>query len=259
MPSSSRGAKKSRVSLRHVPRCSQSASTGSRSIRTTQREPRPSGSGSAKRSSAAERESSPDAGSSTPLPSSDVARASPGSAEMATSTLTCSSGTTPAMATANRHSSSAMQAASSPSWDPGSGLGRPIRTAPAGRSRPRAHADTAAAVALHTPIIRNKLLLLFGQQTSQQLIGRNGKEQLQALALAEVKKTLKAQHAANQVDALLPLRPLAAELGDLTAQFELFEVDGASVHFDRRDGLLRCRLPARPLAPPSPSTVIGAS
>lgn len=64
-------------------------------------------------------------------------------------------------------------------------------------------ADTAAAVALHTPIIRNKLLLLFGQQTSQQLTGRNGKEQLQAQALAEVKKTLKAQHAANQVDALL--------------------------------------------------------
>lgn len=64
-------------------------------------------------------------------------------------------------------------------------------------------ADTATAVALHTPIIRNKLLLLFGQQTSQQLTGRNGKEQLQAQALAEVKKTLKAQHAANQIDALL--------------------------------------------------------
>ena len=63
--------------------------------------------------------------------------------------------------------------------------------------------DTASAVALHTPIIRNKLLLLFGQQTSQELTGRNGKEQLQAQALAEVKKTLKAQHAANQVDALL--------------------------------------------------------
>jgi flagellar FliL protein len=64
-------------------------------------------------------------------------------------------------------------------------------------------ADTAAAVALHTPIIRNKLLLLFGQQTSQQLVGRNGKEQLQAQALAEVKNTLRAQHAASQVDALL--------------------------------------------------------
>ena len=64
-------------------------------------------------------------------------------------------------------------------------------------------ADTAAAIALHAPIIRNRLLLLFGQQTSQQLNGRNGKEHLQAQAQAEVKNTLKAQHAANQVDALL--------------------------------------------------------
>ena len=47
------------------------------------------------------------------------------------------------------------------------------------------------------------LLLLFGQQTSEQLNGRNGKERLQSLALAEVKNILKAQHAANQVDALL--------------------------------------------------------
>lgn len=64
-------------------------------------------------------------------------------------------------------------------------------------------ADTAAAIALHAPIIRNRLLLLFGQQTSQQLNGRNGKEHLQAQAQAEVKNILKAQHAANQVDALL--------------------------------------------------------
>jgi flagellar FliL protein len=64
-------------------------------------------------------------------------------------------------------------------------------------------ADTAAAIALHSPIIRNRLLLLFGQQTSQQLNGRNGKEHLQAQALAEVKNILKAQHAANRVDALL--------------------------------------------------------
>lgn len=63
--------------------------------------------------------------------------------------------------------------------------------------------DTAAAIALHAPIIRNRLLLLFGQQTSAQLTGRNGKETLQAQALSEVRKTLQAQHAANQVDALL--------------------------------------------------------
>ncbi|WP_256644844.1 flagellar basal body-associated FliL family protein [Thermomonas paludicola] len=63
--------------------------------------------------------------------------------------------------------------------------------------------DTAAAIALHTPIIRNRLLLLFGQQTSQQLTGRSGKEGLQAQALAEVRSVLKAQHAADKVDALL--------------------------------------------------------
>lgn len=63
--------------------------------------------------------------------------------------------------------------------------------------------ETAAAIGMHAPIIRNRLLLLFGQQTSEQLNGRNGKERLQSLALAEVKNILKAQHAANQVDALL--------------------------------------------------------
>lgn len=63
--------------------------------------------------------------------------------------------------------------------------------------------DTVAAIGLHTPIIRNRLLLLFGQQTSQQLTGRTGKERLQAQALAEVRTVLKAQHAANKVDALL--------------------------------------------------------
>lgn len=64
-------------------------------------------------------------------------------------------------------------------------------------------AETAEAIKLHAPIIRNKLLLLFGQQTSAQLDGRGGKEKLQTQALAEVKNTLKAQQAANKVDALL--------------------------------------------------------
>ncbi len=64
-------------------------------------------------------------------------------------------------------------------------------------------ADTIAAVALHMPIIRNRLLLLFGQQTSQDLNGRNGKEQLQTQALNEVKSVLKAQQAADKVEALL--------------------------------------------------------
>ena len=63
--------------------------------------------------------------------------------------------------------------------------------------------ETAAAITLHMPIIRNKLLLMFGQQTSEQLNGRNGKEQLQKQALTEVRKVLKEQHAADKVDALL--------------------------------------------------------
>lgn len=63
--------------------------------------------------------------------------------------------------------------------------------------------DTAAAIALHTPLIRNRLLLLFGQQTSQQLTGRTGKERLQVQALSEVRSVLRAQHAADKVDALL--------------------------------------------------------
>lgn len=63
--------------------------------------------------------------------------------------------------------------------------------------------ETAAAITLHMPILRNKLLLMFGQQTSEQLNGRNGKEQLQAKALSEIKKTLKDQHAADKVDAVL--------------------------------------------------------
>ena len=62
---------------------------------------------------------------------------------------------------------------------------------------------TAAAVTLHAPSIRNRLLLLFGQQSSQQLNGRSGKERLQQQALAEVRAVLKAQGAPDKVDALL--------------------------------------------------------
>lgn len=63
--------------------------------------------------------------------------------------------------------------------------------------------DTVAAASLHAPAIRNRLLLLFGQQSSSQLNGRSGKERLQQQALAEVRAVLKAQHAADKVDALL--------------------------------------------------------
>jgi flagellar FliL protein len=62
---------------------------------------------------------------------------------------------------------------------------------------------TAEAITLHMPLIRNRLLLLLGQQTSQQLTGRDGKEHLQTQALNEVRAVLKAQHAPDKVDALL--------------------------------------------------------
>lgn len=62
---------------------------------------------------------------------------------------------------------------------------------------------TAEAITLHMPLIRNRLVLLLGQQTAAQLNGREGKEQLQAQALNEVKSVLKAQQAPNHVDALL--------------------------------------------------------
>jgi len=62
---------------------------------------------------------------------------------------------------------------------------------------------TATAVTLHAPSIRNRLLLLFGQQSSQQLNGRSGKERLQQQALSEVRAVLKTQGAPDKVDALL--------------------------------------------------------
>jgi len=62
---------------------------------------------------------------------------------------------------------------------------------------------TAEAITLHAPLIRNRLLLLLGQQTAEQLTGREGKEKLQTQALNEVKSVLKAQQAPDHVDALL--------------------------------------------------------
>jgi flagellar FliL protein len=46
------------------------------------------------------------------------------------------------------------------------------------------------AIELHAPALRAKLLMLFAQQDAEQLITRAGKEQLQAQALAEVRKVL---------------------------------------------------------------------
>ena len=62
---------------------------------------------------------------------------------------------------------------------------------------------TLAAFELHAPAIRNRLLLLFGQQSSAQLAQRSGKERLQDGALAEVRKVLKQEGAPDKVEAVI--------------------------------------------------------
>lgn len=61
---------------------------------------------------------------------------------------------------------------------------------------------TGAALELHTPAIRNRLLLLFGQQTAAQLAQRAAKERLQEQALSEVRNVLKAERAPAKVEAV---------------------------------------------------------
>ena len=61
---------------------------------------------------------------------------------------------------------------------------------------------TGAALELHSPAIRNRLLLLFGQQSAAQLAQRSAKERLQEQALAEVRGVLKKEGAADKVEAV---------------------------------------------------------
>lgn len=49
------------------------------------------------------------------------------------------------------------------------------------------------AIKLHAPAIRARLLMLFSQESAASLLTRQGKEKLQAAALAEVKKVLLAE------------------------------------------------------------------
>jgi flagellar FliL protein len=63
--------------------------------------------------------------------------------------------------------------------------------------------ETLKALQEQAPAVRNRLLLLFGQQTSEQLIQRSGKERLQDRALAEVKSVLKHEGAPDKVDAVI--------------------------------------------------------
>lgn len=62
--------------------------------------------------------------------------------------------------------------------------------------------ETLAALQEQAPALRNRLLLLFGQQTSAQLAQRSGKERLQEKALIEVKSVLKSEGVPAKVDAV---------------------------------------------------------
>jgi len=61
---------------------------------------------------------------------------------------------------------------------------------------------TGAALELHAPAVRNRLLLLFGQQSATQLAQRSAKERLQERALAEVRAVLKRESAPDKVEAV---------------------------------------------------------
>jgi flagellar FliL protein len=63
-------------------------------------------------------------------------------------------------------------------------------------------AATLEAIKLHQPRIRNALLLLLGQQKTQQIADRAGKEKLQAQVLAEIQKILKAETGKPGVEAV---------------------------------------------------------
>jgi len=58
------------------------------------------------------------------------------------------------------------------------------------------------AVKTHTPRIRNALMLLFSQQSSHTIAGRDAKEALQKKALDEVQKALQAENAPADVSAV---------------------------------------------------------
>lgn len=61
---------------------------------------------------------------------------------------------------------------------------------------------TAAAIELHAPAIRNRLLLMFGQHTADQLSQRAAKERLQDSGRDEIRALLKAEGAPAGVEAM---------------------------------------------------------
>ena len=60
----------------------------------------------------------------------------------------------------------------------------------------------ADAIKLHTPAIRDRLLLLFGTKTAEELASRDGRESLRQLALAEVQKVMNEETGEDSVEAL---------------------------------------------------------
>lgn len=58
------------------------------------------------------------------------------------------------------------------------------------------------AAKIHLPLIRNSLVMLFGQQRPADLATREGKEKLQQTALAEVQKVLEAETGKPVVEAV---------------------------------------------------------
>ena len=60
----------------------------------------------------------------------------------------------------------------------------------------------ADAIKLHTPAIRDRLLLLFGTKTADELSAREGREALRQLALAEVQKVMQEETGEDAVEAL---------------------------------------------------------
>lgn len=62
---------------------------------------------------------------------------------------------------------------------------------------------TIDAVHAHLPSVRNRLLLLFGQQESARLAQRSGKERLQDTAREEVRALLRSEGAPDKVEAVI--------------------------------------------------------
>jgi len=60
--------------------------------------------------------------------------------------------------------------------------------------------DVAAELEKHKPLIRNNLLVLFGQQKSAELRAPEGKERLQKSALETVQKVINEQGSGGEVD-----------------------------------------------------------